>query len=366
MISFVRRSAGNRGFRALADGGVPMVLGAALACVLAACAPAAAGEMAAGRVPQHGGFSCRGPALRHHIAKAYVTGNAGLTVVSLATGKAVRLKAIHDDASAIVSSDGRTAYAATGDSIVPISVATNAVGKPIPVPAGAFSVAIAPSGRVLYAAGGKGITPVFLRTCTTGRVIPTPGGLDPSGPFAITRDGRTAYLGGSLEKDDGTSTSGFLRVDLARGIAGKFRTLPAFDVAAISPDARTAYISGGPSVTPVSLATGKLGKPIKIPGLGGSAIAITRDGHTAYVGNVKPETPSSGIVIPVNLAAGTAGRPIHVPSYPFSVSGIAISGDGRTAYVANSASVIPVHLAARKAGKPISMADGAWFIALTP
>jgi hypothetical protein len=52
------------------------------------------------------------------------------------------------------------------------------------------------------------------------------------------------------------------------------------------------------------------------------------------------------VVVPVDLAAGTAGTPIHVPSYPYSVIGIAITADGRTAYATNSAWVIPVQAVA--------------------
>jgi DNA-binding beta-propeller fold protein YncE len=266
MRSSVRRSAGNRGFRALADGGVPLLLGAALAGVLAACAPAAASGAALGQAPQQRNSSCRGHALRHKSAKAYVTGQTALSVVSLATGKAVRLKPIHDDATAVVSPDGRTAYAATGDSIVPIDVATNAVGKPIRVPAGAGSVAITPDGRTLYAAGDGGITPVSLRTCTTGRVITIPS-MEGGGPFAITPDGHTAYVGSVKPETprDGLVTP----VNLIADTAGKPIHVPSYPFSvfaiAIAADGRTVYATNTTSVIPVRLATGKAGKPITLP-----------------------------------------------------------------------------------------------------
>jgi hypothetical protein len=348
---------------------VAVIIGVALACVLAACgASSAAVDVARGPVPPHGGF-CRGPVLRHGHAKAYVIGSNGLTAVDLATGKTGKPLLSRADPKAIaISPDGRTAYAGTAYSVVPIDVTTNAVGQPIPTPAGAESIAISPDGRMAYASGGSGITPISLRTCTAGRVIATPQ-LLLYGPIAITPDGRTAYLAGTTEDDNGaTGPSGFLRVDLTRGIAGKLLPTPAFDAAAVTPDGRTGYIAGGQSVVPVNLATGKAGKPIKVPGLlGVGSIAISPDGHTAYVGNVKPETPNAGVVVPVDLATGTAERPIHVPSYPVSIIDIAITADGRTAYVPNEASVIPVHLATGRAGKPIKMPDGgAYFIAVTP
>jgi DNA-binding beta-propeller fold protein YncE len=314
-------------------------------------------------VAQHGGFSCRSPEPRHSGAKAYVSGNA-LTPVDLATGKAGKpLPSLADTIAIAISPDGRTAYAGTPYSVVPIDTTTNAVGTPIATPAGAASIAISPDGRTAYAAGSGGITPIFLRTCTAGRVIATPW-LAFTGPIAITPDGRTAYLAGSLERDSGQDSPGYFRVDLARGDAGEFLPAPG-EFAAIAPDLRTAYIAAGPSVIPFSLVTGKAGKPIAMPGLGAGPIAITPDGHTAYVGILKPQTPSAGTVVPVDLAADTAGTPIHVPTYPYSIFAIAITADGRTAYATNLVSVMPIQLATRKAGRPITM-PGAASIAITP
>jgi DNA-binding beta-propeller fold protein YncE len=329
-------------------------------------APAAADS---GRGAAHGSSSCRGPALRHHDAKAFVVGRSALTLVDLATGKAGRpLRSPADPVAIVMSPDGRTAYAGTDTSVVPIDVATGAAGEPIATPAGAELLTVTPDGRTAYAAGngnGAGITPVFLSTCTVGRVIATPG-LTPSA-IAIAPGGQTAYVAGYLETDDGQNqTPGFLRVDLARGIAGKFLPVPGLQDAAVAPDGRMAYVTAGRSVIPVSLATGKTGTPIQLPGLGAGTIAITPSGRTAYVGILKPLTPDAAVIVPVDLTAGTAGTPIHVPSYPFSVTGITIAADGRTAYAANSAWVIPLDLAAGKAGRRITMPDGAYFIAITP
>jgi DNA-binding beta-propeller fold protein YncE len=349
---------------------MPVIPGAVLACVLAACAaaaaPPAADGVARGPAPAHGGFSCRGQVPRHRSAKAYVVGHTALIPVDLATGKAGQpLPSPADPIAIAISRDGRTAYAGTSDSVVPIDVTNNAVGKPIATPAGAEAIAISPDGRTAYAAGSGGVTPIFLSTCTVGRVIATPG-LDVLGPIAITPDGRTAYLAGYLESADGqTSTPGFLRVDLVRGVAGKFLPMPGMDAAAVAPDGRIGYVTGGPSVIPISLVTGKVGKPIKTPGLGGGSIAITPDGRTAYVGNLKPEAPDAGIVVPIDLAAGTAGKPIHVPSYPYSILDIAITANARTAYAVDLASVIPINLTTRKAARPITMTAGAYFIAIT-
>ena len=77
-------------------------------------------------------------------------------------------------------------------------------------------------------------------------------------------------------------------------------------------------------------------------GGGPYAIAITPDGKTAYVAN-------SGTVTPITTATDTAGTPITAGSDPYA---IAITPDGKTAYVANNGSgtVTPITTATDTAG----------------
>lgn len=60
----------------------------------------------------------------------------------------------------------------------------------------------------------------------------------------------------------------------------------------------------------LDLATGRLGKPVKLSGQP-EAIAITPNGKTAYV-----TIFSSRTVTPINLSANTAGRPIKISGKP--------------------------------------------------
>jgi len=145
-----------------------------------------------------------------------------------------------------------------------------------------------------------------------------------------------------------------------------------------SPAPPTLYIysdngSHGGTVTPVNTATGTHGKPIHV-GLSGSTpkggfapadgqIAITPDGKTAYL-----ITGSS--VTPVSTATGTPGKPIHVVGgYP---NQIVITPDGKTAYVLTTPmsgqnTVIPISTATNTPGKPIEVARGAPLaMAITP
>ena len=79
-------------------------------------------------------------------------------------------------------------------------------------------------------------------------------------------------------------------------------------------------------MTPIATATNTAGPPITV-GSNPDAIAITPDGKTAYVANDGSDT-----VTPIATATNTAGPPITVGSGP---NAIAITPDGKTAYVAN-------------------------------
>ena len=120
---------------------------------------------------------------------------------------------------------------------------------------------------------------------------------------------------------------------------------------AVTPDRKTLYVADfkAQAVIPISTATGQVGTHIKV-GEGPSAMAITPNGRTLYVVN-----EWSGTVTPISTATNTAGRAIRVrPAGVGMTSGIAITPDGKTAYVLCSAGgVVPVSTATDTAGRPI-------------
>jgi len=97
-----------------------------------------------------------------------------------------------------------------------------------------------------------------------------------------------------------------------------------------------------------------------------AGIAITPDGKTAYVVNIHP-APGTGTVTPIDLATNKAGAEIAVGKNPRE---IAITPDGKTAYVTNedSSTVTPIDVATNKAGPNITLGggDGPVGIAITP
>jgi YVTN family beta-propeller protein len=90
-------------------------------------------------------------------------------------------------------------------------------------------------------------------------------------------------------------------------------------------------------------------------------VAITPDGRTAYVTNF-----GGGTVTPINTATNTAGATIAVGSNPF---GVAITPDGRTAYVTNdlgAGTVTPINTATKTPGATIPVGSNPFAVAVTP
>jgi DNA-binding beta-propeller fold protein YncE len=129
----------------------------------------------------------------------------------------------------------------------------------------------------------------------------------------------------------------------------------------------TAYVinSGGQTVTPIDLATNTPGKPIPADGEI-VAIAITPDGKTAYVATGLSTASSTQGVQPIDLTTGTPGKPIPLTN---PSDAIVITPDGKTAYVFNgfpSRTVTPIDLATSTPGQPITLANPPDAIAMAP
>ena len=121
-------------------------------------------------------------------------------------------------------------------------------------------------------------------------------------------------------------------------------------------------------MTPIDLATNTPGAPITV-GSTPFGIAITPDGKTAYVTNAGDNT-----VTPIDVATNTAGAAIHVGSRSFGTPvAVAITPDGKTAYVTNYGdnTVTPISVATNAPGTPIPVpgsfpTQGVFGIAITP
>jgi DNA-binding beta-propeller fold protein YncE len=115
-------------------------------------------------------------------------------------------------------------------------------------------------------------------------------------------------------------------------------------------DSRTAYIANDAwsgTVIPLRTRTGRLGPPIRV-GHDPVAMAITPDGKTAYV-------LDTGGVTPIRTATGTALRAISLGRSLFG--GVAFTPDSRFIYVASGGLLIPVRTATGKRGQAIGVSE---------
>jgi serine/threonine protein kinase/DNA-binding beta-propeller fold protein YncE len=165
-----------------------------------------------------------------------------------------------------------------------------------------------------------------------------------------------------------TNNAGIVPINLSTGRAGRvIGVTGAAYLMAFKPDSTTAYVTdigtcrqcsgtqGIYGVVPINLATGRQGKAI-IVGSEAFQIAITPDGKKAYI------TDGAGVV-PINLATGRPDRAIKVGN---SMSRIAITPDGKKAYITESAGVIPINLATGRPGPAIRVGHSPGAIAITP
>ncbi|HEV2371267.1 MAG TPA: YncE family protein [Streptosporangiaceae bacterium] len=240
-----------------------------------------------------------------------------------------------------------TAYVTFGTSdVLPVNLVTREPGKPIRLDMEIQSVVTAPDGRTVYVGASNmegsdtAVIPISTATDVPGR--PIRAGRSPR-VTAFTPNGRTMV-------DGGWNTVWL--TSMATGAIEK-RINVGFPLsAAVTPDGMTAYVGTDPnSVTPVTLATGTLGKPVKV-GQTPMAITITPDGQTVYV-----ISDRSATVTPISTATNTPGRPIKIPRGDSMPIDAVITPDGRTLYVMTGTNVVPISTATNKAGKPIRIGN---------
>jgi YVTN family beta-propeller protein len=185
--------------------------------------------------------------------------------------------------------------------------------------------------------------------------------------IVVTPDGKTGYV---TSEDTHTVT----RINLATGKLGKPITVGAKPVAiAFVPKThdRWAWVANykGQTVSTINLATGQLGHTIAVPQIGPNTIAFTPDGRTCYVANWGTTAAAGSTVTPIQVKNGGAtGRVLHSIKVGLHPNWVAITKDGRTAYVANkgSNSVTPINVANNRAGRAIRVPGPAIQMEIAP
>ncbi len=199
------------------------------------------------------------------------------------------------------------------------------------------------------------VIPVNLGTNTPGTPIQVGQGAG-TNDIVITADGKTGYVTNEY-------TNSVAAINLATGTVSDPIPVGAEPVAlSFVPKTheKWAWVSNydGKSISIVNLATGKAGMTLRVPHFGPNTVAFTPDGRTCYVANWGTTKKAGSTVTPIRVTHGGAGGRV-LPSIKVGLNPnwIAITNDGRTAYVANkgSNSLTPIDVASNRAGKAITL-----------
>jgi YVTN family beta-propeller protein len=229
------------------------------------------------------------------------------------------------------------------------------VGSSINVGNGPNSIAITPNGRRALVTNYLGESVTVIETATRKPVGTIPLGVRPE-QVAIAPDGKTAYV-----VPEGDEHVFFINVETAK-LTGSVGVGSPTSAVAVNPAGTRAYVGASPeAIRLVEISTGHVvGSPIDIGGLP-TAIVFSPDGKTAYV---VAEGLSSIVV--VNTELGQVVREIPLTSDPTSV---AVSPDGRRLYATSESEgkVFIVETATSQVlGSPVVVGGTPKEIALTP
>ena len=245
------------------------------------------------------------------------------------------------------ASNSVSQYDATGGALTPLAPPTVPTGnQPI-------GVAVSPDGKSVYVVNQSDDTVSQYDIGVAGALtLKTPATVSTgSGPVfvAITPDGKSVYVtnrGGTVSQYDvgsGGALTPKTPTMVSTGGSGLAPTV------AVSPDGKSAYVSNGGAstvsqydiglsgvLTPKTPATVAAGPPGQ--GFGASGVAVTPDGKSVYVANALNGGPGPGLVFQFDVGTGGALTPKPSPDAPASAGplGVAVSPNGKSVYVANA------------------------------
>jgi len=252
----------------------------------------------------------------------------------------------------------------SSNTVTPIVEPSNKVLPAIDAGEGPADVAITPDGTTAYVtdANADTVTPINLRTLKPGKPIVVGNG--PQG-IAITPDGSKAYVadaGAIVTGQSGTIGHDVTPIDLSTGRAlAPIRVGNAPVGVAITPDGSTVFVTNlnSESVTPITVASDTPGASIATAG-GPVAVVVAR--NAAWVVN----TPASGQgnnLQPISVATERAGKPIKMPS---GAQNLSVLPGGGTAWVVclNSDKLVAVNLVTHRVGATVKVRGGPFAVAV--
>jgi len=244
---------------------------------------------------------------------------------------------------------------AVGLSLVALAGCSSATSTESSAAAGALTAFVTNAQDNGKTTGMGTVIPVDLTAGTPGSPLELGKGAG-TNAIIVTSDGATAYVSNE-------DTNSVARIDLASGEVGEAITVGSepVDIEFVpQSNEQWAWVAnyGGKTVTTVNLTTGEVGMTIDVPEAGPNTVAFTPDGRTCYVANWGTDDKAGSTVTPIEVTEGGAsGRVLPSITVGLNPNWVAVTNDGKTAYVANkgSSSITPIDVASNTAGAAISV-----------
>jgi YVTN family beta-propeller protein len=243
-----------------------------------------------------------------------------------------------DPDSIAITPNGRRAWVVNdqSDSVTVIETGTRIPIATIPLPANGERVAISPDGKTAYVTV-EGGSEVFEFSTESNEEVGTITTGSDTFAFAVSPSGEFAYVSVAEDVQEINLRSG-AKVGLPLEVGAFSRAI------SYSPDGSTVYVGAGPELDVIK--SGAVVKEIPLPSEA-RGIAVSPDGSRIYVTN---KTTNNVTVIEA-ATNETVGAPIPVSGSPEE---IAVTANGHTAYVGTGEAIIPINLTTRQPGTPIA------------
>ncbi len=247
-------------------------------------------------------------------------------------GAAIPLHVVGVD-TAVITDGGTRAYVALSPrDILVVDLTTRKVLTRIKI-VQCSNLVLSPNGKLIYALDDEGVgiistaTNTVLRTARVGPLVLS--------PFSVAPDSTTAYaFAEGFSPKNGSPFTMEFRFNAVTGTSKAF-TIRNTEAAAMAPDDSLAYVAGQRALYAINPATGRTVRRWALPERSVSGLAVSPNGSTAYVFGQPRGRSVLGVLAMVNLHTGHVERLVHFPyrPYPFaSTVLLQLSPDGRTVY----------------------------------
>lgn len=167
-------------------------------------------------------------------------------------------------------------------------------------------------------AGNGTVVPVDTVTRKAGRPIALPDGThDDAGDILVAENHAMAYVLNGADEDQSVTPINTRTNKAGAAIPVSTDSVGPYEWAtpnSKSPDGKTLLVLGVHTVTPISVASNRAGKPVNV-GAVPADIATTGGGKTAWIVN-----EGSGTLVSVNYVTGKVSKPVKVGTDPVALA----------------------------------------------